>query len=202
MKYNNKIIPIVTYTNIQKYKSFIIKENKEISCIYRWNDLNTGKSYIGSSKNLARRLSTYFSKKAMLNQLNKGRSIIYSALLKHGYDNFSLDILEYCEINILIEREQYYLDLLKPEYNILKVTSSRLGYKHTIDTKLKMSILKRGERNNMYNKKHTKQTCEAISLALKGKSRIGHSHTHTAITRAKIGQANIGKVLSDETKLN
>ena len=121
MKYNNKIIPIVTYTNIQKYQSFIIKENKGISCIYRWNDLNTGKSYIGSSKNLARRLSTYFSKKAMLNQLNKGRSSIYSALLKHGYDSFSLDILEYCEINILIEREQYYLDLLKPEYNILKV---------------------------------------------------------------------------------
>jgi len=28
--------------------------------------------------------------------------------------NFKLDILEYCEKSHLIEREQYYLDLLKP----------------------------------------------------------------------------------------
>jgi hypothetical protein len=43
------------------------------------------------------------------------------ALLKYGYWpkpakalNFKLDILEYCEKSHLIEREQYYLDLLKP----------------------------------------------------------------------------------------
>jgi len=50
----------------------------------------------------------------MLSKLSTIISIIYSALLKHGYVNFSLDILEYCEINVLIEREQYYLNLLKP----------------------------------------------------------------------------------------
>jgi len=38
-----------------------------------------------------------------------GSSAIYSALLKYGYSNFSLDILEYCEIDALIEREQYYI---------------------------------------------------------------------------------------------
>ena len=45
-----------------------------------------------------------------------------------------------CEINILIEREQYYLDLLKPEYNILKIAGSMLGFKHSEATKIKMSI--------------------------------------------------------------
>jgi len=44
-------------------------------------------------------------------------SIIHSATLKHGYINFSLDILEYCVIDVLITREEYYLDLVKPEYN-------------------------------------------------------------------------------------
>ena len=33
-----------------------------------------------------------------------------------------------------IEREQYYLDLLKPEYNICKTTGSTLGFKHTEET--------------------------------------------------------------------
>lgn len=37
-------------------------------------------------------------------------------------------------------REQYYLDKLKPKYNILKIAGSSLGYKHTSITKAKMSI--------------------------------------------------------------
>jgi group I intron endonuclease len=43
---------------------------------------------------------------------------INRALLKDGYSSFSLYILEYCDEKDLIQREQYYFDLLKPEYNI------------------------------------------------------------------------------------
>ena len=38
--------------------------------------------------------------------------MIYSALLKYGYSNFSLEILEYCEAAEAVSREQYYLYLL------------------------------------------------------------------------------------------
>ncbi len=38
---------------------------------------------------------------------------IYKAILKHGHSNFSLEILEYCEPSKVLEREQYYIDLLK-----------------------------------------------------------------------------------------
>lgn len=31
----------------------------------------------------------------------------------------------------LVQREQYYLDLFKPEYNILNTAGSVLGLKHT-----------------------------------------------------------------------
>lgn len=44
--------------------------------------------------------------------------MIYRALLKNGYSNFQLEILEYCEPNLVLEREQYYLNLLNPDYNI------------------------------------------------------------------------------------
>jgi hypothetical protein len=46
----------------------------------------------------------------------------------------------------IIKREQYYLDLLEPEYNILKVAYSLQGYKHTEATKivLKANAVKRG----------------------------------------------------------
>jgi len=42
-----------------------------------------------------------------------------------------LDILEYCSPKDLINREQYYLQNLKPAYNILKTEGSLLGFKHS-----------------------------------------------------------------------
>jgi group I intron endonuclease len=54
----------------------------------------------------------------------KNSSYIYRALLKFGYSNFSLEILEYCDPSYTIGREQYYMDLFKPEYNILKIAGS------------------------------------------------------------------------------
>jgi group I intron endonuclease len=58
-------------------------------------------------------------------------SLICKALIKYGYSKFKLEILEYCDPLDVLLREQYYLDLLKPKYNILTVAGSSLGYKHT-----------------------------------------------------------------------
>jgi group I intron endonuclease len=103
----------------------------------------------------------------MLSKLNTRISIIYSAILKHGYSCFSLDILEYCEIGILIDREQYYLDVLKPEYNILKVANSRLGCKQSEATKIKISNSNKGKHDHFVGKMHTDETKQKISLSLK-----------------------------------
>jgi group I intron endonuclease len=61
-------------------------------------------------------------------------------LVKYGHSTFKLEILEYCEADrlIILEREQYYIDLLKPEYNILKIAGSPLGYKHTEESLAKI----------------------------------------------------------------
>lgn len=92
---------------------------------------------MGSALNLTNRLSKYFSLIFLKRNILTGKSIINNSLLKYGYSNFSLDIIEYCEPVILIKREQYYLDTLNPEYNILKKAGSSLGYKHTKETLLK-----------------------------------------------------------------
>ena len=64
--------------------------------------------------------------------------MIYNSILKHGYSSFSLEILEYCDGDQAISREQYFLDLLNPEYNILKKAGSRLGSKHSSEAIAKM----------------------------------------------------------------
>lgn len=70
----------------------------------------------------------------------KGKRPIDLALLKYGYSNFRLEILEYCEKKETVPREQHYLDLFEPEYNILKVAGSTLGFKHSPETINHMKI--------------------------------------------------------------
>jgi len=81
-------------------------------------------------------LTDYYSIRFLKKEIKKNNSIIYRSLVKHGYSSFSLEILEYCEPKNCIEREQYYLDLLKPEYNILKNAGSSLGFKHSEESKI------------------------------------------------------------------
>lgn len=131
-KFNNNsnissVKPEVTYDNADIEKLNIFADNRNKIGIYRWvNNLN-GKTYIGSSNNLSIRFYTYYS----LSYLAKSNRPVERALLKYGFSKFSLEILEYCSLNDLLKKEQYYLDNLKPEYNIVKTAGSILGYKHT-----------------------------------------------------------------------
>lgn len=149
--WNINIKGIKSYPNADLCKSLIFKDNWKKSGVYCWTNLISGKNYVGSAKYLNSRLSTYYSLNTINKILNKGSSIIYSAILKYGHSNFRLDILEYCEPSRLLNREQYYLDLLIPEYNILKIAGSRLGHKLSKKTKEKI-------RDALKGRKHTDET--------------------------------------------
>ena len=103
---------------------------------YKW------KRYVGSSINLGKRLTSYYNLDFLSRPQHK--MLIYKALLKYGYSQFKCfaEILEYCDPSKLIEREQYYIDLLKPEYNVLKIGGSSLGAKHSEETKAKIAVLR------------------------------------------------------------
>jgi len=58
-------------------------------------------------------------------------------LIKYGYANFSVTVSEYYDKSDLLVREQYYLDKLNPQYNMLKIAGSSLGFKHSEETKEK-----------------------------------------------------------------
>lgn len=44
---------------------------------------------------------------------------ICKAILKYGLSSFDLEILEYCKAEVRFEREEFFLKLLRPEYNII-----------------------------------------------------------------------------------
>src|SRR6266705_6051247 len=70
---------------------------------------------------------------------------INKALLKYGYAVFQLEILEYCDPMDTIKREQYYIDILNPKYNILQTAGSSIGHKHTEETRKKISAARLGQ---------------------------------------------------------
>ena len=97
-----------------------------MSGVYKWTNLINAKLYVGSSINLSKRFLKYYND----NLLAKDNMLISKAILKYGRANFSLEIIEYCSSKNVTQKEQYYLDLLKPKYNILKIAGSSYGYRH------------------------------------------------------------------------
>ena len=117
-------------------KKDILNENKGKSGIYMLTNKLTEEIYIGQSIDISKRLKNYLNP----SYLKSSRSYkISRALIKYGYTNFSLTILEYCDKSNLLVREQYYFDKLNPQYNILKISGSSLNSIHTEETKAKIS---------------------------------------------------------------
>jgi len=109
--------------------------------------------------------------------LKKRNSSIYSALIKYGYSNFSLEIIEYCEPSQVLEREQFYIDLLNPTYNILKIAGSKFGFKHTDETKELIRTASSGEKNPFFGKNHSEETRALMSVAQKNRDKSGFIKT-------------------------
>ena len=91
------------------------------SGIYLIHNKITKKNYVGKSSNLINRLENYCSVPYL--EKSKNSSNIYRAIVKFGFQNFSFSVLEFCEEKDLNGREQHYINLIKPQYNIRKPTT-------------------------------------------------------------------------------
>lgn len=199
---NIKIKPVKYYNNIYDLKSIIIKENKNKSGIYKFTNKLNGKFYIGSSVNLRRRFANYFSL-AYISGV-KNHLTISRALIKYGYFNFELEILEYCNTLDLLIREQYYIDILKPKYNIAKIASSTIGIKKSEKQKNNISKAIKGkyigEKSALFGKTHSLETKKLMSLAKSGIKNPLYGKTHTYETKILMRNKKLGKTLSQATK--
>lgn len=175
---------VLSYSNADTQKESILKDNKNKSGIYCWTNIESNKKYVGSSVDLYKRFTKYYSIK-YITRTSKS-SLICRALLKHGYSKFKLDILEYSDPSVLIEREQYFIDTLNPEYNILKVAGSLFGYKHTIESSQKMSEIA---------KNRSEETIAKLREAA-----LGKTYLHTEETKNKIRETMLGRKHTYETK--
>ena len=88
-----------------------MKENK-IAGIYKITNTITGDFYIGSSKNIKKRWNIHKTPYTIKKHPNVK---LYKAMTQYGRDNFTIEVIE--KTDNLREREQYYIEQLKPVYN-------------------------------------------------------------------------------------
>lgn len=139
-------------------------------------------TYFGSSTNIGQRIKYHYYNGSKLNNF-LGRFIQI-----FGWSCFSVTLIEKCNSNILQIREDYYLNKFKPLLNFMtksyvdarkikgvsiitkyKISKALLGRKHSLDSKLKMSLSKSGFKNYYYKKRLASKTLEAARL-VKGKA--------------------------------
>lgn len=162
--------------------------------IYLTTNLITGKQYIGK----------HHSNIFVGNKYLGSGKILKQAIEKYGKENFTVELLKGCEtLEELNAAEIYYIDIYNARtdsnfYNIRKGGDCGpggpmfSGHHHTEDTKVLMSINRKGELNPNYGN-HWTQSADLKALHSKlssGESNGMYGKTHTEEAKATIGKKN------------
>ncbi len=132
---------------MDQIKSKPIVNNMKYPGIYLIINLYNNKFYVGSSKNLWERKLNHF--RDLKNQKHKN-IYLQNSYNKHDKEYFTMVMIERVEDKKdLINREQYWIDTLDAcnkeiAYNICPNAESKLGHKHSEETKKKMSEVRKG----------------------------------------------------------
>lgn len=129
----------------------------KISGVYKITNVETNEFYIGSSVDIKNRWSNH---KCPSRWKQYPNNKLYIDFQQYGLDKFKFEIVE--ETENLKEREQYYIDLLKPSYNDRRANGIDLEeYKeyHKEYQKKYMKEYQKSEEYKEYRKEYNNQLC-------------------------------------------
>lgn len=151
--------------------------------LYKIIHIESGKIYIGQTKNFVRRMSDH--------KYNTTNKPLYNAIQKYGWDSFEKEIIAECSDDIIdnmeIETIKHFNSLNPNGYNLetggnclkemckesrLKMSSWQTGRRLTLEHKNNISKSNKGKHSRTFTKEHK----ENISKAMKDKKRCGHSN--------------------------
>lgn len=156
------------------------------SGIYQITHIASGRRYIGSAVDIASRWRVHRC------ELGKGyhhSPKLQNAWNKYGPAAFRFEVLERVEASLLIEREQAWIDEVRPQFNCRPVAGSQLGFRHSEESRALIGRIQIG-------KKASEETRRKMSLAHKGRR-------HTEESKQKMREARVGwkpPPISEETR--
>jgi group I intron endonuclease len=160
------------------------------SGIYSIINKITGFRYVGGSINIPKRFSQH---KDDLKNNKHDNAYLQNAWNKYWSVSFEFEVLEYCEKEKLIEREQFWIDSLstvRPDgYNLKSNASSNLGIVFGPQARANMSASRKAN----LNMDHIKRMSAIAANLSRGKPR-------TEEIKLKMSIAQKGKKLTAEHK--
>lgn len=180
------------------------------SGIYMIRNLRDGKVYVGQAANIAMRRMQH------IRALRRGdhKNIrMQRAFNRDGESAFDFSVIEWCGIEQLTEREQFWIDAHSYIYNICPAGGSSLGVKRSDETKAKQSALKKNAsvahlmtpearakaaktHKERWHKIHGKQSPETIakrSASLKARWAVTPKKLPSAEGRARMSAAALAR---------
>ena len=124
-----------------------------ISGVYKITNTITGEFYIGSSRDVKRRWNEH-KKSSVWKKHPNNR--MYHDIQKYGVDKFNFEIIE--ETTELKQREQYWMDLLKPKYNNYNAKGWDIE-RHKKAKKKAVKKYSQSEKGKKAQKKYLHQLC-------------------------------------------
>lgn len=170
------------------------------SGIYKITNLINWKIYVGSAIDIQDR---WFKHTSTLNNKCHHNKHLQAAWGKYWPKNFRFDVLEYVEIELLENREQFWMDLLRANnrnfgYNKRLNARNNLGVKYSEESKARMSAVQMGRfvseetKEKLRNRVITDEWRKNIAEGAKGKK-------HSDSARAKISAALYKRIRNPET---
>lgn len=117
--------------------------------VYKIENKITGKVYIGSTVNFKRRKSEHFGELKRKTHHSSKMQVDYD---RYGEKSFKMSVIEECEEDIRLNREQYYIDLYDAAHKGYNTSES--AFYNTVRPNIDIS----GENNPFYGKHHSEET--------------------------------------------
>jgi len=166
-----------------------MKTDCDGSGVYAIMHIPSGKSYIGSAKNLKMRCQDHVK---LLRAGTHHNRHLQNSWNKHDEVEFRFDVLELVELTAssLVSAEQRYIDMLKPCFNIAPKAGTTLGIKRSEETRAKLRIYQRNRSpaHIENNKKHLAAVHASTEVRQKI-SETARNRTYSLETRAKLAHA-------------
>jgi group I intron endonuclease len=135
-----------------------MRKTLKFSGIYKIQSIcKPDRVYIGSAINTDSRRWIHLSQLRKNIHPNKKLQNHYN---KYGEEDLKFEILMICEKEKLIRKEQCYINIFQPWFNICPVAGSMKGFKFSKESKLKM-------RNSRLNKSNSIETRKRMSITRK-----------------------------------
>ena len=140
-------------------------ESQQTGVIYLITNTLNGKMYVGQTrKKLSYRISQHKSRSS------KAKAGIDAAIRKYGWENFTVEVIETCPVEMLNEREIFWIAKLNSKvpngYNLTDGGDGLVSC--TQETRDKMSASHKGKSHANYKKRGS------LSLATRAKISISH----------------------------